>query len=142
MPLNMLESLYDEAHSSGISVENFDLTENPSVCACIDGRYYIGIDKNRMSTSYEEAECLAHELGHCRTDAFYELDSPSYKRSSKEKKAQTWAILRIVTPERFRAAYESGCREVWEFAEELNISCDFAHKVMLYYHEKGFGCLG
>lgn len=137
----MLESLYDEAQSSGISIEKFDLAENTSVCACIDGRYYIGIDKNRMETSYEEAECLAHELGHCRTDALYEPDSPSYMRKNKEKKAQAWAIVRIVTPERFRAAYESGCREVWEFADELNISCDFAYKVMLYYREKGFGAV-
>ncbi len=129
--LNLLESLYEEAENSGVAVENFCMPSVVAVAATIDGRSYIGIDRSRLETSYAEAECIAHELGHLETSALYSEGETKRKRA--ENKASEWAICRIVPYESFVSAYNNGCREVWEFAEELNISCDFASKVMQYY---------
>ena len=129
--MNLLEDLYQQALNSGISVEDFRLPVTVSAAALVEGKYYIGIDRSQIETSYEEAEHLAHELGHCKTDAFYREGES--RRGRSERKAEEWAIRRIVPPARFRAACRHGCREVWEFAEELNLSCPFAEKVMAYY---------
>ena len=134
MRVNRLENLYQQALNSGISVENFDLPATVSAAARVEGKYYIGIDRSRIETSYEEAEHLAHELGHCKTDAFY--GEGEEKRGRSERRAEEWAIRRLVPPKRFDEAIRQGCREVWEFAEELNLSCAFAEKVMSYYREK------
>lgn len=129
--MNILESLYQQAHTSGIAVENFPMPKVLSTAVMVDERYYIGIDRSRLETSIEEAECLAHEIGHCETHSLYACGEKERKKS--EKRAEEWAILRLVPKERFENACKNGCREVWEFAEELNITCAFAAKVMAYY---------
>ena len=132
--MTTLERLYEQARVEGIAVKNFPLPKTISTAVRIDGRYYIGIDRSRLETSYEEAECLAHELGHCRTDSFYPLGASHRKKL--ENKAEEWAILRLISFKRFLLALKSGCREVWEFAEELGISYPFAEKVVRYYLTK------
>ena len=129
--LNTLESLYQQALTEGIAVENFPMPQVTSVAVMVDNRYFIGIDRSRMETSIEEAECLAHEMGHCETHSLYAMGEKERRKS--EKRAEEWAILRLVPQKRFLAACKNGCREVWEFAEELNITCPFAAKVMSYY---------
>ena len=129
--MTILESLYQHAYSSGIAVENFPMPRILSTAVLVDERYYIGIDRSRMETSIEEAECLAHEIGHCETHSLYACGEKERKKS--EKRAEEWAILHLVPREQFENACQNGCREVWEFAEELNVSCPFAAKVMAYY---------
>ena len=129
--MTLLERLYEQAESEGIAVTRFSLPATASAAVFIDGRYYIGIDPSRFETRMEEAECLAHEIGNCRTDALYSLGETRRKKS--EKRADEWAILTLIPPKRFREAIRSGCREVWEFAEELGTSYAFAEKVVTYY---------
>lgn len=126
-----MESLYQQAENNGIEVENYSLPTTRSLMVCLGGKYYIGIDRSRMDNSREEAECLAHEMGHCRTAATYR---PGERRRRRyERRAEEWAIRRIVPKSHFQQALRRGCREVWELAEELDISCSFAEKVMAYY---------
>lgn len=129
--MTTLERLYEQARENGIQVSHFPLPETVSCAVLVDGSYYIGIDRRQLATSYEEAECLAHEIGHCRTDSLYAIGEKGRKRS--EKRAEEWAITRLVSRERFRRAIENGCREVWEFAEEFGTSYPFAEKVVRYY---------
>lgn len=134
-----LEKLYDQAFRDGISVSHFPLPQTASVALCIEGKYYIGIDKKHFETSVEERECLAHEIGHCRTDSFYKTGEKSRKRH--ERRAEEWAILHLIPPSRFQRAIQNGCREIWEFAEELGTSYAFAEKVVAYYLSKPPKCL-
>lgn len=129
--MTTLERLYAQAEASGIQISPFRLPQTVSCAALIDGKYYIGIDTKQIPTSCEEAECLAHEIGHCHTDTFYAVGETARKRA--EKRAEEWAITRLVPPERFRKALRNGCREIWEFAEELGTSFPFAEKVVRYY---------
>lgn len=129
--MNILESLYQQADNQGIAVKNFPMPHTLSAAVMVEGRYFIGIDRSRMNTSREEAECLAHEIGHCNTDSLYACGEKARKK--QEKKAQEWAIRRLVPYDRFRRACREGCHEVWEFAEALNVTCAFAEMVMTYY---------
>ncbi len=132
--MNILESLYQQADNAGIAVTNFALPTVLSAAVTVNNRRYIGIDRSRLATSCEEAECLAHEIGHFATDSLYA--SGEIGRKKYEKRADEWAIRRLVPKERFITACRRGCREVWEFAEELNVTCAFAEKVMTYYLEE------
>ena len=129
--MTTLERLYEKAKENGIEVSHFPLPQTISCAAYIDGKYYIGIDKRRLATSYEEAECLAHEIGHCHTDTLYAVGENNRNRA--ERKAEEWAIKHLISPERFRKALKNGCREIWEFAEEFGTSYTFAEKTVRYY---------
>ena len=137
--MNILESLYQEALTRGIAVEDYSLPQSLALAVQVGGKCYIGIDRARIPTSYEEAECLAHELGHYETGSFYALGERSRKKD--EKRADEWAIRRLVPLKRFSAACRLGCREIWEFAEELGTSYAFAEKVVAYYLSKPPKCL-
>lgn len=129
-----LERLYEQASRDGIAVENFPLPQNASIALEIDGKYYIGIDPKRFDTRTEEAECLAHEIGHCQTKSLYPIGETCRRRY--ERRAEVWAITRLIPQKRFLHAIRQGCREVWEFAEELGTSYAFAEKVVAYYLAK------
>ena len=132
--MTILERLYDHAAACGIEISHFHLPETTSCAVCLDGNYYIGIDKARLETSLEEAECLAHEIGHCQTDAFYAIDEHNRRRA--EKRAEVWAITKLVPYKKFKSAIQKGCHEIWEFAEEFNTTCGFAEKALRYYLAK------
>ena len=43
--MTILESLYQQAHTSGIAVENFPMPRVLSTAVMVDEHYYIGIDR-------------------------------------------------------------------------------------------------
>lgn len=129
--MTTLERLYEQAQNDGIAISHFPMPKTVSAAVEIDGKYYVAIDRSQLETSFEEAECLAHEIGHCQTGGFYRMGEKSRKR--QEIRADEWAIRRLIPPKRFYRALKNGCREIWELAEELGISCRFAEKVARYY---------
>ena len=129
--LNILESLYQEAVDRGIMVTSFSMPTAIAASVLVGGRGYIGIDRSQLATSREESECLAHEMGHLSTGSLYAVGERGRKRA--ERRAEEWAIKRLVSRERFAAACRGGCSEVWQFAEALGISYPFAEKVVSYY---------
>ena len=130
-----LQALYDLADAESIPVNEFPLPKNGSVSVRFDGRCYIGIDRTQIENTADEAVHLAHELGHCMTGSFYNPYTILDERSRHEYRANQWAIRKLCPLEKVQAAYRAGCREVWEFAEYLNITCSFAEKVMAYYKD-------
>ena len=135
MSMADLQALYDLANAESISVDEFPLPENGSVSVRYDGQCYIGIDRTKIKNTADEAVHLAHELGHCMTGSFYNPYTVLDERSRHEYKANEWAIRKLCPLAKVRAAYRSGCREVWEFAEYLDVTCAFAEKVMVYYKD-------
>ena len=130
-----LQALYDLANTESISVNEFPLPENGSVSVRYNGQCYIGIDRKQIKNTADEAVHLAHELGHCMTGSFYNPYTILDERSRHEYKANEWAIRKLCPLWKVQAAYCSGCREVWEFAEYLDVTCTFAEKVMAYYKD-------
>lgn len=131
--MTRLQTLYALADKESIAVCEYPLPENGSVSVRVDGRCYIGIDRAKIKNTADEAVHMAHELGHCMTGSFYNPYTVLDERSRHEYRANAWAIGELCPLESVRAAYATGCREVWEFAEYLNITCVFAEKVMRHY---------
>lgn len=133
--MSHIQSLYKLADAEQIPVCDFPLPENGSVSVRVDGQCYIGIDRTQIKNTADEAVHMAHELGHCMTGSFYNPYTVLDERSRHEYRANEWAIRQLCPPEAVLAAFRQGCREVWEFAEYLDIPCEFAEKVMLYYQQ-------
>ena len=54
------------------------------------------MDKNIAFDSAEERTLLAHEIGHHKTNAFYNFNASMTERRKQEYKAIKWAVLHCV----------------------------------------------
>ncbi len=102
----------------------------------LKGLYYDGniiIDKSVLTTT--ETRCIiAEELGHHHTSFGDILD---YKRNEKqEAKARDWAIDNLVSLNDFIRVFEAGCQNLYEAAQELEITESFLSDSIAYYNRK------
>ena len=98
-----------------------------------DGSCYIGMDEAIQDSGVQEIVHLAHELGHCATGSFYNRYSPFDLREKHERKADAWAIRRLVPEEDLMEAVGAGITELWELADLFDVTPEFMHKAVRYY---------
>ncbi len=99
----------------------------------VTGACYIGMDPFRIETTAQERVHLAHELGHCETGSFYNIYSSLNIREKQEKRADRWAVNRLVPEEEFINALGRGIVEVWDLAEHFDVTEDFIRKAAEIY---------
>lgn len=129
--------LYEIAVHSGTEILCCDLPQTVSVSAVsCTGACYIGIDPLRIDTTAQERVHLAHELGHCETGSFYNVYSSLDIREKQEKRADCWAVSRLVPEEDFINVLAAGMVEIWELAEYFDVTEDFIRKAVEIYKEK------
>lgn len=131
--MTLEEKLTTYAQSRGTAVYEYSLPETRSVSAKVGDATYIGIDSTRLRDADERAVCLAHEIGHCETDAFYCVYSPLVTRDRLERRATVWAIEHTVEKNRLDSLLSSGIREEWELAEQFGVTVEFMHAALEYY---------
>ena len=127
------ETLYRIAADNGISLDFFELPVTKSVCVKHNGKCYIAIDPSQTSTNAAERVCLAHELGHCQTDSFYNIYAPLDNRGKHERKADIWAINKLIPKKELVKAIKKGHREISELAEYFSVTEDFMRKAFEIY---------
>lgn len=81
----------------------------------------------------EVNERLAHEIGHCRTGAFYTALSAPTTRGKCEEKARRWSYRRMVPLDALLAGLRDGLREPYEFAERLEVPERMVREAVEYY---------
>ena len=123
--------LYSIAEQSGIQVDRFDLKSNSSVSVNYMDRLFVGLDNNISGA--EERVCLAHEIGHCKTMSFYNINSPLDVRGKHERRANIWAIKAMIPYNAYLHALECGCTEIYSLADYFNVTEDFMRKAVEYY---------
>ena len=131
--MTLEEKLTAFAEARGTAVYEYPLPETRSVSAKLGEETYIGIDSTRLREADERAVCLAHEIGHCETDAFYCVYSPLVTRDKLERRATVWAIEHTVEKSRLDSLLSSGIREEWELAEQFGVTVEFMHAALEYY---------
>ena len=94
------------------------------------------MDPFRIETTAQERVHLAHELGHCETGSFYNVYSSLDVREKQEKRADLWAVSRLVPADEFINVLTSGLVEIWELAEYFNVTEEFIHKAIEIYKVK------
>ncbi len=133
------DKLYLEAERAGVIVDcSVKLPESKSMSLDIDSNLFIGIDDRIMQSRAEERVHLAHELGHCMTGAFYSLYSPIDNRGYCERKANDYAIKKLIDEDELRKIIKeyNGEIGIWELAEHFDVTEDFMRKAVEYYFER------
>lgn len=128
-------NLYALAESRGITVDRYPLPENGSVSANIGSRLFVALD--REISGADERVCLAHELGHCETMSFYNIYSPFDVREKHERRANLWAINRLVPRYKYEKALKKGYDNVYSLAEYFDVTVSFMQKAIDYYKSVG-----
>lgn len=136
-----LITLYEIADEYGIRVDNFVLDRNTnSLAVYIDGKYAIAIDLSKMKTEREVIVALCHEIGHCATHSFYNINNHLDVRSKHEYRADKWAIKKLVPEDELIEIMDKGTTEVWLLAEKFNVTESFmikACEMYGFYHRAG-----
>ena len=134
-----LEELYIQCDKKGIDVYYFPLKRSSvKGIALPDGT--IAIDTDKISTRVEEKEVLAHELAHIETESFYNVYSDCDIKSKQERKAETHAIRKLVPQNELAKAIKGGTTQLWELAEEFEVSCPLMKKAVEYYNTQPSFC--
>lgn len=128
------DDLLNYAEKHDISVEEYRLPRTESLSACVNKKCYVGLDPG--FTEPEKLVHLAHELGHCVRGAFYNIYAVRDYRQKHERKADEWAIRRLIPYPLLKKAIRHGSTEPWQIAEDFNVTCKFAEKAMKYWREK------
>ncbi|MBQ8248609.1 MAG: ImmA/IrrE family metallo-endopeptidase [Clostridia bacterium] len=129
------DKMYLEAEKAGVIIDcTVKLPETKSVSLNIDDNMFIGIDDKVMQTRAEERVHLAHELGHCMTGAFYSLYSPIDNRGYVERKANVYAIKKLINEDELKKIIKKyNDISVWELAEHFEVTEDFMRMALEYY---------
>ncbi len=123
--------LYEIAETGGTEIICCNLPNACSVSVKTSaGGCFIGIDPFEIETTAQERVHLAHEIGHCETLSFYSAYSPLEIREKHEKRADRWAVLRLVPVGELTEALEHGINEVWALAEHFDVTEDFMRKAI------------
>lgn len=127
------ETLLQEATSDNIYIiENADFKSDAD--ALINGDV-IGISKNVKS--FRERVCvLAEELGHYYTTVGNILNQSKDNNRKQEAQARYWAYDAVVGLDGIILAYQRGCCNLHEMAEELEVSERFLVDMLERYSSK------
>lgn len=128
-----LNELYQFAEQRKISIECYHFAECECMSVMLNDGCYIGINPFQIDTYADEKVKLAHEIGHCETGAFYNLYSPLDIREKHERRADKWAIKKLIPEDELQKACENGCMTRWELSEYFSVTEDFMQKVLDYY---------
>lgn len=128
-----LEELEMEAWKHGIAVFYKELNSDR-----IKGLYCnkVILINSCLKTSREKACVLAEELGHHFTSVGIIVDTRDLGNCKQEWQARLWAYNRMFGLEGLIRAYEKGCREDYEYAEELNVTTQFLREALQCYQGK------
>lgn len=129
-----LLQLYQEAEDAGIDVIWMPLRVDQSMAIrFVDGSCAIGIDPWKMESIAKEKVSMGHELGHCKTDSFYNRYAKLDIRKKHENRADKWAIKRLIPPKELQEAIGDGHTEIWDLAEYFGVTEDFMRKAVCWY---------
>lgn len=127
-----LTSLYTLAQANDIQIFSFDMNACESMSLLKSGNCYIAIDPFKIKNISDEKVKLAHELGHCETGAFYNQYAVCDIRERHERRADKWAIKKLVPEDELKEACK-WCANLWELSEHFGVTEDFMQKALDYY---------
>lgn len=128
--------LYRIAEENGIVIDRISLPMNLSASVMCENKMYVAIDKDIRGA--EERVCLAHELGHCQTASFYNIFAPLDVRGKHERRADRWAIKRLIPPTKYKDAIRNGYNDIYSLAEYFDVTADFMQKAVDYYRDNDY----
>lgn len=124
--------LYCLAEEEQIRIDEFH-TGVGSFCLKRGNSCAIALDTSRRRTEAEKKVDLGHELGHCETGSFYNVQTKFEVRGKMERRANIWAIQKLVSADELHRAVSEGNTELWQLAEYFDLPEDFMEMAVAYY---------
>lgn len=118
-----------------IQVFLYPLPKNKSVSAAQGNCCYIGIDPLEIKNTAELNTHIAHELGHCMTQSFYNIYSPFDIRQKHELTADKWAVKKLIPKDKLLDAMKMGYTQLWQIAEFFDVTEAFVKRAFYIYFE-------
>lgn len=126
--------LYQEAKDADIPVLILDIPKTGSMCIQSEnGRCYIGMDYSVLPEESVRRVHLAHELGHCKTGAFYNRWAARDVRKKHENRADKWAVKKLIPVDELDRAVADGHTELWDLAEHFGVTEELMRKAVCWY---------
>lgn len=125
------EDLLLEADSHGLIVKEKNIPG-------FNGRIHqnrIAINKD-LSSSVKKSCILAEELGHYYTTYGNIVEQQTIEQQKQEFRAKVWAYQRLITMDKLIEAYYNGCRNLFELAEELDVTEEFLQEALDIFNQK------
>lgn len=130
-----LSNLYEYAEKQNINICSANMPKSESMSVMVGGEYFIGIDPFSLKSSSEEKVKLAHEIGHCETGSFYNVYAAYDLRAKHERRADKWAIKKLVPKDELIQACKDWCKNSYELAEHFGVPQWFMDKALKFYFE-------
>lgn len=138
--IDLLE-LYHTADVENIVVDCFPLDNRDALSLMdTDGACSIAIDPFKLISAKDEKIKLAHELGHCMTGSFYNRYAKADIRARHERRADKWAIKKLIPENELVEKLAAGYTEPWELAEQFDVTVPFMVMAMEYYQAQDLNC--
>ena len=129
--------LYDLADRSNIDVDTLHSSRIPSFSIQLPkGKCCIAVNPELLNTVSKEKEALAHELGHCKTGAFYNEYTPAANREWEESRADRWMVTHLVPVKELITLLRQEYR-VDEMAEYFEVSAQTVTRAYYLYKDLG-----
>ncbi len=127
------ELLEQEAANDGVSVDRVRFNSERLKGLYVDGSIAIS---SSLATTAEQAEVFAEELGHHYTSCGNILNTSDPLCRQQELIARQWAYDRLVGLDGIVLAYKKKCTNMYEMAEELNVTESFLREALERYRHK------
>ena len=126
--------LYQEAKDTDIPILILDIPKTGSMCMQSESeRCYIGMDYGVLPEESVRRVHLAHELGHCKTGAFYNRWAARDVRKKHENRADKWAVNKLIPVDELDQAVADGHTELWDLADHFGVTEEFMRKAVCWY---------
>ena len=117
-------------------IDKTNLKNNKALSVKIGRDEYIGIDFDVADNSAEERTLLAHEIGHCMTGTFYDVNASETDRRKAERKAAKWSVTHCVPKsDLIRMICRGYSRD--EIAELFGVSEELIEQAYTFYFDYG-----
>lgn len=97
----------------------------------------IVIDPSKIRSRRKLKECLAHEIGHHKRNAFYKISSSLETKEWQEERATRWAVQELIPAQDLKEALRQGYTEIWQLAEYFDVSEEFMSEAVRVHTVKG-----
>lgn len=132
--MNALD-MYKIAENEKIDIIDYKWNNTKAKIFEIDNNYYIALDDKQISSSIEEKEILAEELGHYYCNALYYLNSDQVLKDKCEFRAMKWAYSILVPLQKLKEKLIQGFN-LYELAAYFNVDCKYMIDCIDFYAEK------
>ena len=135
--MDKLSLLYEFAEENNIRVFHPRIGQFKSLIIQNQTSADILLDFKCIRSTIEEKECLAHEVGHFSTGAYYKPNTNFETKERCEYRANRWAVMNCIPFNELINALHNGITKVWELAEYFNVTEDFIRLAIDIYIRQG-----